>query len=64
MLESFPSTGPFDLVSLLVGLTIVGYPSNVSLVMTTVPRRMGKEENMTTKKNLREEKEKYFRKNG
>ena len=49
---------------LFTGLTIVGYPNNVSLVMTTVPRRMGKEENMTTKKNLREEKEKYFRRNG
>ena len=49
---------------LFTGLTIVVYPNNVSLVMTTVPRRMGKEENMTTKKNLREEKEKYFRRNG
>ena len=49
---------------LFTGLTIVGYPNNASLVMTTVPRRMGKEENMTTKKNLREEKEKYFKRNG
>ena len=49
---------------LLAGLTIVEYPNNVSLVMITVPRRMGKEANMITKKNLREEKEKYFRRSG
>ena len=52
------------IVHMFIGLTIVGYPNNVSLVMITVPRRMGKEANMNTKKNLREEKEKFFRKNG
>ena len=53
-----------SIVSLFAGLTIAGYPNNVSLVMITVPRRMGKEANMITKKNLREEKEKYFRRSG